>query len=70
MNREPMSQISSESLLDAIALLGLEEENIMWQLVDEDLIQAEEELWEQDPDIWAEIQEARAVYQLEDDLAS
>lgn len=70
MNREPMSQISSESLLDAIALLGLEEENMMWQLVDEDLIQAEEELWEQDPDIWAEIQEARAAYQLEDDLAS
>lgn len=70
MNREPMnSQVSSKSLLDAIALLGLEEENMMWQLFDEDLIQAEEELWKQDPDIWAEIQEARAAY-IEADLAS
>lgn len=56
-------QIPFESLVNAIASLGLEEKRRLWQLLDEEIAQAEEDLFEQDPTVQAEIQEARDAYQ-------
>jgi len=38
----------------------------LWELLEEQLAQAEEEAWEQDPTVQAEIREARAAYQAGD----
>jgi hypothetical protein len=38
----------------------------LWELPDEQTAQAEEEAWEQDPTVEAEIREARAAYQAGD----
>ena len=35
----------------------------LWELLDQEMAQIEEETWEQDPTTQAEIQEARAAYQ-------
>ena len=59
-------QIPFESLVDAISSLGLEEKRRLWQLLDEEITQAEEDLLEEDPTIQAEIQEARSAYQTGD----
>jgi len=56
-------QIPFESLVNAVASLGLEEKRRLWQLLDEEIAQAEEDLLEQDPTVQAEIQEARVAYQ-------
>ena len=56
-------QIPFESLVDAIASLGFEEKRRLWQLLDEEIAQADEDLLEQDPTVQAEIQEARVAYQ-------
>jgi hypothetical protein len=34
----------------------------LWELLEEQIAQAEEEAWEQDPTVQAEIREARAAY--------
>ncbi|HEY9798339.1 MAG TPA: hypothetical protein V6D30_22090, partial [Leptolyngbyaceae cyanobacterium] len=47
-------QIPFESLVDAISSLGLEEKRRLWQLLDEEITQAEEDLLEEDPTIQAE----------------
>jgi hypothetical protein len=59
-------QIPFESLVDAISSLGLEEKRRLWQRLDEEITQAEEDLLEEDPTIKAEIQEARTAYQTGD----
>ncbi len=59
-------QIPFESLIDAISSLGLEEKRKLWQLLDEEIAQAEEDLLEEDPRLQAEIQEARTAYQTGD----
>ena len=59
-------QIPFESLVDAIASLGFEEKRRLWQLLDEEIAQADEDLLEQDPTVQAEIQEARVAYQTGD----
>ncbi len=59
-------QIPFESLVDAISSLGLEEKRRLWQRLDEEITQAEEDLLEEDPTIQAEIQEARTAYQTGD----
>jgi hypothetical protein len=59
-------QIPFESLVDAISSLGLEEKRRLWQLLDEEITQAEEDLLEEDPTIKAEIQEARSAYKTGD----
>jgi hypothetical protein len=59
-------QIPFEALVDAISSLGLEEKRRLWQLLDEEITQAEEDLLEEDPTIKAEIQEARSAYQTGD----
>ncbi len=59
-------QIPFEALVDAISSLGLEEKRRLWQLLDEEITEAEEDLLEEDPTIKAEIQEARSAYQTGD----
>lgn len=59
-------QIPFASLVNGISSLGLEEKRILWQLLDEEIAQADEDLLEQDPSVQAEIQEARIAYQTGD----
>lgn len=66
MTREIRLQIPFASLVDAIASLELEEKQQLWQLLNEEIIQAEEDLLEQDPIVQDEIQEARAAFQAGD----
>jgi len=60
--------IPFESLVDSVAELSLEEKRRLWELLDQQLAQAEEEMWEQDPAVQAEIQEAHTAYQAGDYL--
>jgi hypothetical protein len=55
--------IPFQSLVDSVAALSLEDKRRLWELLDEQMAQIEEELWEQDPKVQAEIQEARAAYE-------
>jgi len=58
--------ISFESLVKSVRELGLKEKRLLWELLDEQMAQVEEELWEQDAAAQAEIREARAAYQAGD----
>ena len=69
MTRETVRlQIPFASLVDAIASLELEEKQQLWQLLGEEIAQAEEDLMGQDPAVQAEIQEARTAFQAGDYL--
>jgi len=54
--------IPFESLVDSIAELSLKDKLWLRELLDEQIAQAEEEAWEHDPTVQAEIREARAAY--------
>jgi hypothetical protein len=70
MNQETVNlQIPFESLVDAIASLGLQEKRKLWQLLDEQISETEDDLLEEDPTVRAEIEEARTAYQAGDYLA-
>jgi len=58
--------IPFEALADSVTGLSLKDKRRLWELLDEQMAQAEEELWERDPAFQAEIQEARAAYQAGD----
>jgi len=58
--------IPFEALLESIAELSVRDKLRLLALLDEQLAQAEEETWEQDPTVHAQIQEARAAYQAGD----
>ena len=58
--------IPFESLADSVTELSLKDKLRLWELLDEQIAQAEEETWEQDPTVQAEIREARAAYQAGD----
>ena len=58
--------IPFESLVDSVAQLSLRDKLRLWELLDEQIAQAEEEAWEQDPTVQAEIREARAAYRAGD----
>ncbi|MBU0491198.1 MAG: hypothetical protein KKA73_16080 [Chloroflexi bacterium] len=55
--------IPFESLVDSIIRLSLQDKLRVWELLDEQVAQAEEDLWEHDPAVLTEIREARAAYQ-------
>ena len=55
-------QISFDSLLNAISSLALEEKRKLWQLLEEEIAEAEEDLLDEDPTVQAEIQEAQEEY--------
>jgi hypothetical protein len=58
--------IPFESLIECVEKLDMQEKIRLWEILDEQLFQAEEELLEQDPIIKSEIQEARNAYQAGD----
>ena len=58
--------IPFESLVKSVRELGLKEKRLLWELLDEQMAQIEEDLWERDPAVRSEIQEARAAYQAGD----
>jgi hypothetical protein len=58
--------IPFESLVDSVTGLSLRDKLRLWELLDEQIAQAEEKVWEQDPTVQAEIREARAAYQAGD----
>lgn len=60
--------IPFEALVNSVTELSFEDKRRLWELLEEQIAQAEEELWEQDPTIQAEIQESRAAYQSGDYL--
>ncbi|MEC4892212.1 MAG: hypothetical protein SAL07_02445 [Oscillatoria sp. PMC 1051.18] len=64
MNRDTINlPISFASLLKAISSLDLQEKRQVWEMLDEEISAAEDELEEADPLIQAEIQEAKKAYQ-------
>lgn len=54
--------IPFESLQESVLELGLEEKRRLWEWLGEQIAQAEEDAWEQDPRVQAEIREAREAY--------
>ena len=58
--------IPFEALVDSVRELNLKDKRQLWELLDEQRAQAEEEVWERDQAVQAEIQEARAAYQTGD----
>jgi len=58
--------IPFESLVKSVRELGLKEKRLLWELLDEQMAQIEEDLWERDSAVRSEIQEARAAYQAGD----
>jgi len=58
--------IPFESLAESVSELNVTEKLRLWKLLEEQLAQAEEERWEQDPAVQSEIREARAAYQAGD----
>ncbi|WP_414755975.1 hypothetical protein [Anabaena sp. CCY 9910] len=61
-------QIPLESLLKAISSLDLEEKRKLWQVLEVEIAQAEEDLLEQDPVVLLEVEEARNAYKSGDYL--
>jgi len=55
--------IPFESLVESMKELSLDEKYRLWELLEEQIAQAEEEILERDPSVQAEIQAARAEYQ-------
>ena len=58
--------IPFESLVNCIEKLNIEDKIRLWELLEEQLAQAEEEILEQDPIIQSEINEARKAYKAKD----
>jgi len=54
--------IPFEALVDTVTELSLKDKLRLWELLDKQIAQAEEDAWEQDPAVQAEIREARAAY--------
>jgi hypothetical protein len=55
-------QVTFESLLEGIASLSLEEKLKLLEILEEQVLEAEEDLLEADPQILAEVSEARKAY--------
>lgn len=58
--------IPFQVIVEFIEGLSLKDKRRLWALLDEEIAQAEEAAWEQDPAFQAEIQEARTAYQTGD----
>jgi hypothetical protein len=55
-----------ESLIEAITSLDLGQKHQLLEILEDQLFEAEEDLIEQDPQVAAEIEEARKAYQIGD----
>lgn len=58
--------IPFESLINSLAGLSLQDKLRLWKWLGEHIAQVEENSWEQDPALQAELREARAAYQAGD----
>jgi len=58
--------IPSESLVDSVTKLHLRDKFRLWELLDAQMADADEEVWDEDPAVQAEIREARDAYQAGD----
>ncbi|HGJ66521.1 TPA: hypothetical protein ENS27_14250 [bacterium] len=58
--------IPFESLIECIEKLNTQEKIRLWEILDKQISQIEDDLLEQDPIIKTEIQEARNAYQVGD----
>ena len=59
-------KITFETLVEAIASLDLEKKHQLLEILEDLLFEAEEDLLEQNPQVVAEIEEARKAYQMGD----
>ncbi|NER36006.1 MAG: hypothetical protein F6J93_18795 [Oscillatoria sp. SIO1A7] len=59
-------QIPFDSLVNAIATLTIEDKIQLFQLLETEIAQLEEDCLEEDPAVLAEIQESRTAYQAGD----
>lgn len=57
--------IPFESLLEAVSALSLEEKHRLRAALDDEIAEAEEEAWEKDESVQAELRAARAAYKSE-----
>ncbi len=58
--------IPFDSLVDSVTKLHLRDKFRLWELLDEQMADVEEDAWDEDPAVQAEIREARAAYQAGD----
>jgi hypothetical protein len=56
-------QLSIETLIEVISSLDLEEKQQLREVIEQQIFEAEEDAMEQDPQVLAEIAEARKAYQ-------
>ncbi|HXG37531.1 MAG TPA: hypothetical protein VNL36_02035 [Bacteroidota bacterium] len=63
---ESQASVSLESLLQTISALSPKEKLKLFEVLHEQLEQAEESFYEKDPDIKAQIHEARVAYRAKD----
>jgi hypothetical protein len=54
--------IPFDALVSSLARLSLTEKRRLWEVLDEQIAQVEEEGWERDPASQQELREARAAY--------
>jgi hypothetical protein len=67
MNKKNVTlEIPFELLLNAINSLGIDEKRRLWQLLEEEIAEAEADLLEEEPSVQAEIESARAAYEAGD----
>ncbi len=59
-------QVSLESLIEAIATLDLGVKRKLMEIIEDQIIESEEESMENDPEVLAEVEEARKAYQIGD----
>ncbi|MEA1864555.1 MAG: hypothetical protein U9N46_05070 [Euryarchaeota archaeon] len=55
--------IPFDSLVDSVTKLHLRDKFRLWELLDEQMAAVEEDAWDEDPAVQAEIRDARAAYQ-------
>ncbi len=55
-----------ESVVTSVSELPLADKRRLWQLLEQEIARAEEEAWERDPEVRAEIREARSAYAVGD----
>jgi hypothetical protein len=59
-------QVSLESLIEAITPLNVEVKRKLLEILEDQIFEAEEDSMENDPEVLAEVEEARKAYQIGD----
>ena len=61
-------QIPFSALMSAVKKLSLDDKRRLWEILDAEMAQTEEDAWEHSPAFQAEMREARAAYKAGDFL--